>query len=354
VTLHEQAKSVYEMVKGKQVKLDPEHARQLDSIVPKDLTPAQLAELEKRIEKLKGEGIEDPYEIIGRIHEEIERVVKGEPAVEVTVDGERRADLSTPATPPVVPTEPAEASPDGAVPDAKKKKPKAKTKQKPAKGKPADKAPKSLMPSIPAGFFHWDDSAKEWVLPPDMREELLATNFAVGGGLIVAITEVQLSHQKTPEFTLGTFTFEVMVFDIPEKAGKDYPWKMGDTRSYTERYAMDLKSGQVLNVIEEAAAQAGFEEALSFSGGRFSLKRKGATVKWPGATLRVDDIADSGTLLSSGKDKDIYAVRLLVTPTSVTDPDAGVVTGEGPVRFKQGEQVTIRLEISVAKQPAAP
>ncbi len=355
VTLHEQARSVYEIVKGQDVKLDPEHARQLDSIVPKELTPAQLTELAKRIEQIKGEGIEDPYEIIGRLHEEIERVVNGEPAVETTIDGERREDLSTPATPPVVPAEPAETSPDGgAIPKDKGQKPK--TKQKPAKTKKksaAEPVPKSLMPSIGPGFFTWNDDLKEWVMSDEQREELLGTNFNIGGGLLVMVTDVHITHQKTAEFTLGSVTYDLMVFDIPEKPGKSYPWKIGDTESFTERVAMDLKSGNISEISEEAGGQQAFEDALSFAGGTFSLKRKGTTVKWPGATLRIDDLADTGTLIGSPKDNDIYAVRLLVTPTSVTDASAGVVTTDGPVRFKEGQQVTIRLEVSIAKQPAA-
>jgi hypothetical protein len=38
--------------------------------------------------------------IVGRIHEEIDRVAAGEPAIEVMIGGKRRTDLSIPGTPP--------------------------------------------------------------------------------------------------------------------------------------------------------------------------------------------------------------------------------------------------------------
>lgn len=355
VTLHEKAKSVLDIVRGNQIPIDAEVASQLESVVPRGLTDVQLAELRLRIEKLKGEGLTDPYEVVGRIHQEIDRIVNGEPAVEASVNGKRDAANSTPGTAPVggaLPGGDGKAT-EGPAKDGKKdgKKGKAAAVATPAAPGAKKKAepPKSIRPPIPTGFFLWNDTAHEVVIPDAKRDELLGMEFNLGGGLIVGVTDFSISNEKFPEFTMVALTFEVMVLNAPTGAAADYPWKPGVTKSYTERAARNLKSGSFAPITDAPAQQAAFTDALNYEGGTMTLKRKGIVVDWPGATLRIDGLAGVPSVRSDDK-KEIHTVDFLVTPTAVSDPQAMIVTDAGPILLKPDVQVTVSVEVTVTKK----
>jgi hypothetical protein len=326
--LGEAARSVFEIVRGNEIPLTPEVASQLDSIVPERLTDVQLAELRRRIEKIKGEGLSDPYDIVGRIHEEVDRVVKGEPPVEVFVDGKKIEEESTPGTPPVGETMPGAA-----------------TGQAPAEA-PDSEPPKTIRPSIPTGFFEWDPTAKELVLPADRRDELLGREFPLGGGLVVGVDDFTLENEKFPGFTMMSLTLDVVVLNTPRGADPDYPWKPGDKESYTDRAAHSHDSTSLTPIEDAPAQQAAFREALNYANGKFTLARKGATIDWPGATLRIDGLAGEPTVRADAK-REIHTVAFLVTPTQVSDPQAMVVTGDGPIVLKPDVQVTIRATFTI-------
>jgi hypothetical protein len=353
--LHEKAKSVLDIVRGTEVPLDADVASQLDSIVPKGLTDAQLAELRTRIEKIKGEGISDPYEIIGRIHQEIDRVVSGEPPTEVTINGKRSAEQSKPGTPPAVPTEALTGKPGKRGDKAAEGKPGAGKAAEGAAGDgkaPATKPkktepPKSIKPSIPPGYFLWSTSTNEVVLPPDKRDELLGMEFSLGGGLVVGITDITLQNEKYDELTLVTLGFEVIVLNAPRGAGPDYPWKPGTTRFYSERAARDLKSGTFEQIEDAPSQQAAFADALTYEKGKLRLTREGTTIDWPGAKLRIDGLAGEPDVRSDDK-KEIHSVPFLITPTEVTGR-AMIVTGDGPIQLVKDVQVVVRVEVTVTK-----
>jgi hypothetical protein len=328
--LGEAARSVFEIVRGNEIPLTPEVASQLDSIVPERLTDVQLAELRRRIERIKGEGLSDPYDIVGRIHEEVDRVVKGEPAVEVFVDGKKVEEESTPGTPPVGETLPG-----------------AGTGQAPAEA-PKSEPPKTIRPPIPAGFFQWDPTAKELVLPADRRDELLGREFPLGGGLVVGVLDLTLENEKFPEFTLVSLTFDVIVLNTPLDAGPDYPWKPGDKESFTDRAARSHDSASFTPIEDAPVQQAAFRDALTYANGKFTLARKGAPIDWPGATLRIDGLAGEPTVRADEK-REIHTVAFLVTPTQVSDPQAMVVTDDGPIILKPDVQVTIRATFTIEK-----
>jgi hypothetical protein len=349
--LHEKARSVLDIVRGNQIPIDAEVASQLGSVVPKGLTDAQLAELRLRIEKLKGEGLTDPYEIVGRIHQEIDRVVKGEPAVEASVNGKHDAANSTPGTPPVggaLPGGDGKAT-EGTAKDGKKGAPAPIATPAPATATKKAEPPKTIRPPIPTGFFLWNDAEHEVVIPDAKRDELLGMEFNLGGGLVVGVTDITLSNEKFPEFTMVSITFEVMVLNAPTGAAADYPWKPGVTKSYTERAARNLKSGSFAPIEDAPAQQAAFTDALSYEGGKMTLKRKGTIVEWPGATLRIDGLAGEPTVRADDK-KEIHTVDFLVTPIKVTDPQAMIVADGGPILLKLDVQVTVSVEVTITKK----
>ena len=96
--LHAGAQSVAEALKNGGIQLDKDQVWQLEDVIPKDFTADQMKELLKRLEAMKGgTGAQDPYELIGNIQAEVEKVRRGhDTESELTwVDGEFSEVLST-------------------------------------------------------------------------------------------------------------------------------------------------------------------------------------------------------------------------------------------------------------------
>ena len=148
-----------------------------------------MKELVKRLEAMKGgTGAMDPYELIGLIQGEVEKVRRGhDTESELTwVDGEFSEVLSTGAPADVLKKEAAAeeakdqaAQPGGTPPDPNAKKGKGAADQataaagdkgkkpQPKKGgKGAKPPPKSLLPPLPKGFLAFDEKANKFDWAP--------------------------------------------------------------------------------------------------------------------------------------------------------------------------------------------
>lgn len=368
--LHAGAQSVAEALKNGGIQLDKDQVWQLDSVVPKDFTADQMKELLKRLQAMKGgNGAMDPYELIGLIQGEVEKVRRGhDTESELTwVDNQFSEVLSTGApadvlkkeaaaeeakdqppqtggTPPTTPADPkakqSKDAADKAAEAAGGDKPK---KQQPKKGKQAKPAPKSLMPTLPKGYLTFDEQANKFDWAPGGHDAVTGTFYTLSDGLEVAILRAEMDQQAAGDVILLNLGFEVEVQSLPPKAGRGYPWKESDTKVYYERYAYNPKTDEVRGVEANTAGTSSARSVLALKGDTVLLAGKNISFG-KGVSVRVDSISDQAR--EEQDDATEFTVTLHVTVTAA--PAKGhmlIDVDQNPVTLLKGKTAKFRMSI---------
>jgi hypothetical protein len=391
--LHPRAKDVAEALAHGGTALDKDQIWQLDSVIPKDLTDAELAELKRRLAAKGGTGQTDPYELIATIQDEVEKIRRGhdEESALVWADGTFVPEQSSGAAPDVLkheaaaeeaksqppaapattstPTAPgADSKPaEGAQPAAadaatkgkktKTKPKKSKTKSKggaKAKGK-GPKAPKgpptSLLPEFdPSDSVQFDSATKKADWRPGGYDKLVAHDFTLSDGLQVAITEGRIDQQAAGSMFIVTLSVDVMVSALPPHAGAGYPWQQWDVRTYDVRLWVnpDTSSWGRLET-QEGAGNELVEAAVELRGDALALKQEGKTIEFGSAKLRVDGLA--GQFKKEQGDQILYGGTMTVTVMSMKKGSIeGVVDPTGAsVVFEEGKQVSFVVVLARPK-----
>jgi hypothetical protein len=373
VDLNPNAKKIAEELKSGSAQFSSEELRELAETIPKDLTPTQLKQLMDRLAKVKASGEADPYEIIGQLAEEIERIKRGgaDEPVEVEINGKRRPDLSTPGTPgtagdqgaagqgpggqpggqtgaqqgehsgaqPGTQTGTKGGKPGAPGPAAQPKKKGGALGQQPTKVAP----PKSLMPgNLPEHLAYWDESknAYEWNEGAKARLENV---YELDDGLGVGIENATLTSTPKPDGVLFELEFDVFVFDLPRGAGKDYPWQLGDREHHSISAFRDT-TGKVTAL--ETVSSSIFASAFDITETKVVPKAHAPDVNVSGATVHVAGM--KGDTIKKIQGVTYHYVTVLLVPTRVTNPDALMVDIDGRViHFTQGVEVEAREAFAV-------
>ena len=363
--LHPGAQSVAEALKSGGIQLDKDQVWQLDSVIPKDLTADQMKELLKRLEAMKGgTGAMDPYELIGLIQGEVEKVRRGhDEESELTwVDGQFSEVLSTGApadvlkkeaaaeeakdpsqtggTPPDPNAKPSKDAGDKAAQDSADKA----AKPPPKKGaKGAKPPPKSLMPTLPGSFLSFDEKTNKFEWAQGGHDKLTGTFYNLSDGLEVLISQAVIDQQVAGDVILLSLGFEVEVQTLPPKAGKDYPWKVGDKKVYWERYSFNPKTGESHGVEANPAGTSSARSVLALKGDTVVLVGKTITFG-KGVSVRVASISDQAR--EEQDDATEFTVTLHVVVTAAPPKGHMIIdVDQNPVTLLKGKAATIRMSI---------
>jgi hypothetical protein len=344
------------------VKFDRQELDALASVIPTDLDDAQRAELLKHVDAIKQSGQQDPYEAIAAIKEEIERIKRGggEEPTEVSINGKPRQDLSVggPAAPPATPNAPGGDPSQGAATSSKPAKtaPPAKTGP-PAKTAPVTKAgpakaPTTLLPPELPEVWGFDQAGKKWDYLPGGKNRLESL-YTLSDGLQVVVNTSEVSSEEQGDVVIGRLTLDLIVFELPHGADKDYPWKAGQEEHRTITLAANAGTGAIRSL--ESVSSSPWLSALTITEKSVVPKGRAGPVKLGGVTLRLSGLKDHSIRDVDGVP--YHFVTVLLTPTEVTDPDAVMIDIEGHVhRFQVGKQVEFRDAFAVpgaqAKVPA--
>jgi hypothetical protein len=313
------------------MKFDREELDALATVIPDDLDDAQKAELLKHLDEIKKSGEQDPYEVIAGIKEELERIKRGGPEpVEVTVDGKLRPDLSTRV--PAAPQPQAQPQPQS-TPGASPGKSKA-----PSKPVPRAKPPTTLMPADLPKVWGFDAAAKKWDWLPGGKSQL-DTTYTLSDGLQVVINSSEISSEEQSGVVVGRLSLELIVFELPPRAGKDYPWKLGQVENRTITVAGNPKSGSWKRL--ESVSTSPWLDALAITEKAVVPKASAGLINLGGVTVRFSGLKNQSIRDVNGTS--YHFVTILLTPTEVKDPDAIMIDVEGHVhRFEVGKQIEFR------------
>jgi hypothetical protein len=338
-------------------------------VIPKDFTPDQMNDLVKRLQAMKGgAGTTDPYELIGMIQAEVEKVRRGhDTESELTwVDGRFSEDLSSGAPADVLKkeaaAEEAKDQPPASGTTTGTKDPKAKTapkdapagdkdaKPEPKKGSKAAKAPKSLMPKLPGGYLTFDAQANKFDWAPGGHDLVTGQFYNLSDGLEVGILQAEISQQVAGDLILLSLGFEVEVQTLPRGAGKDYPWKVGDKKVYVQRYAYDPKTGEASELQANTPGTSSAQAALALKGDTVVIAGRNVSFG-KGVSVRVDSISDQTR--EEHDERTEFTVTMHVTVTAAPPKGHRIFdVDSNPVTLIKGKQAKIRISIYREKAKA--
>ena len=210
------------------------------------------------------------------------------------------------------------------------------------KGKAA-KAPTSLMPDLPAGYLTFDDKANKFDWAPGGHDLVTGQFYNLSDGLEVAVLRAEMDQQLSGDVILLNLGFEVEVQTLPAKAGKDYPWKVGDKKVYYERYSYNTKTGAIGELQSNTAGTSAARAALALKGDTVVLV--GKTVSFgKGVSVRVDSISDQSR--EEHDDSTEFTVTMHVTVTAAPkDGHSLVDVDQNHVTLLKGKQAKVRMSI---------
>ena len=135
------------------------------------------------------------------------------------------------------------------------------------------------MPDLPGGYLAFDDKANKFDWAPGGYDELTGTFYNLSDGLEVAILRAAIEQQVAGDVILLNLGFEVEVQTLPPKAGKDYPWKVGEKKVYYERYTYNPKTGEVRELESNTAGTSSARSVLALKGDTVVLVGKTVSVR---------------------------------------------------------------------------
>jgi hypothetical protein len=354
------AQAVYAALKGQQgLNFTQDDLQTLEGAIPA-LTPEQLAELIKRLQEKPPDATmaQDPYEVIGRVAEEAERITKGEPKVEIEVGGKKRDAKGDPIPDDPDPNADPNAEGGDLVPEDKKKKgptkpkvegeagaqPKGKDDKKPTK-KDAAKAeppPTSLLTVPAVQFLKWDQAAKTVAVYPDIKKQLEGKVARHADGLASAIDDVTTEElDRKGDWITINISVSLRVVELPAKLPKGYPWKIGDTKTETSTWQLNVATGKGGQLDFSNSIPSQFRALLVKTGSTYAVKSGGGTVKAGGATLKVNRIASQAERVEDGKKWVDLGIEVSVSEAA---ENASIVSAGGDIiQLKDGTTVVIPL-----------
>lgn len=273
--LHAGAQAVLDLLRSDQgVAFSPDDLENLNVMIPADVSGEELAELKKRL-AAGTIPLTDPFEIIGTVRDQIDRIRNGDHRPLVTVDGVDTTDAAiavaskTPASgetvAPPEPTPEPPASGDGT--EAKDK-----------------TGPSEMLPDAATrGTVDFDPKKKQWVISPERKAVIDKQVYIHADGTEVKISNAKITNKQIQrgkqKLYFATFSYTGTVVAIPSSAGADYPFKVGQTKEYTHNVWHDGTSAGTVTYDSNP-----FLAALNLENGRWTANT-GATINLSDATL---------------------------------------------------------------------
>lgn len=289
--------------------------------------------------------------------EEAARVKKGEPKIEIEVNG-KRYDKDGQLLDETEPDHESELAPhaddkgktgpekrkgpagDGAA-AAKQKKNKADKKDAKDKAEPA--GPPTTLLTVPAmQFLKWDKAARTVQVHPDLAKELEGKVARHKDGLASAIDNVTMEEldRKDDRVTVN-IAVTLRVVELPAKLPKNYPWKIGDTRTESSSWQLNLATGKGGQLDFSTSIPAQFRALLVKTGGTYAVKSGGGVVKAAGATLKLTRVAGQAERVEGGKTWVDLVIEVSVTKAA---EGAAIVSATGEIiPLKAGTTAQIPL-----------
>jgi hypothetical protein len=194
------------------------------------------------------------------------------------------------------------------------------------------------MPDDLPKVWGFDPAANKWDWLPGGKSKL-ETTYTLSDGLQVVINSSEISNEEQAGVVVGRLSLELIVFELPPKAGKDYPWKLQQVEHRTITVAENPKTKTWKQL--ESVSTSPWLDALTITEKAVLPKPRSAPIKLGGLTLRFSGLKNQSIRDVNGTP--YHFVTILLTPTEVTDPDSIMIDVEGHVhRFEVGKQIEFR------------
>lgn len=258
-TLHAGAQAVLDLLRSDQgVAFSANDLENLNAMIPADLSGEEVAELKRRLAAGTLQ-LTDPFEIIGTVHEQINRIRNGYPRPQITVDGVDTTDAVLGAGSSTEQrTEPPAGDSTGAKTMA---------------------APEEMLPeTVMLGAAHFDPATTRWVILPAWKTAIAAQPYIHADGTEVRISNAKITNKQVngkQKLYMATFNCTATVVAIPGNIGAGYPFKVGQTKEYSLKV---WHSGTHSGTVEQANP---FLAALTLEDGRWTAN--------PGDTVHISD-----------------------------------------------------------------
>ena len=99
---------------------------------------------------------------------------------------------------------------------------------------------------------------------------------------------------------VGRLSLELIVFELPPRAGKDYPWKLGQVENRSITLAGNPKTGSMRR-LEPVSTSPWLADALAITEKAVLPKASAGPIKLGGVTLRFSGLKTNRSVTSTAR-----------------------------------------------------